>query len=268
VSGLPDQAPPPIVVFGIGGSGTRAVAQILSAAGVHIGPRLNKASDSHVIHRFLRKWSDSYLEQSGWVDAFASDASAPLPGPADPRITADLERALVDQRAGIPADDARWGWKHPRSAYLLPVFQQVVPDAHTVQLVRDGRDMAYSGNQNQLAVFGELLLGDLAGRPEPVRSIALWDRVNLAALRLSRRHRPERHLLVRYEDLCAEPRPQIRRLFAHLQFPADEALVDRAAGLVAPSPGSQRWRAADPAELHAVETAGSNALSEFGYARS
>ncbi|MGI9020723.1 MAG: sulfotransferase family protein [Solirubrobacterales bacterium] len=259
-------ARPPIVVFGIGGSGTRAVAEILTAAGVYIGPRLNKASDAHVIHRFLQRRALSYLEASGWLEPHARDPAAPPPQPADPATAEDPTCALAGHREGIPSPNARWGWKHPRTAYVLPVVHELLPDAWMIQLVRDGRDMAYSQNQNQLAVYGDLLVGDMASEPEPVRSVSLWSRVNLAALHLSRRERPQRFLLVRYEDLCAEPAAQIERLFRHVEIDFGDDLVERAAKLVSPSPTAQRWREADPDELRVVERAGAQGLREFGYA--
>ena len=214
--------------------------------------------------RFMRRHAHEYLEDSGWIAALDADADAELGPPPDPLVR-ECEAALERQRAGIPSPDAAWGWKNPRSIYLLPVIRAALPAARTVQLVRDGRDMAYSENQNQLAVYGELLVGDLGAAPEPVRSVALWSRVNLAALAFARRFGGH-HLVLRYEDLCDEPEDAARRLLAHAELPETPALLAEASALVRPSSSAGRWREAPAAELEAVSATGEEALREFGYA--
>ncbi len=141
-------------------------------------------------------------------------------------MVGDLLAALKEQRQGIPAPGARWGWKAPRTIFVLPAIHHVFRDSYAIQLVRDGRDMAYSQNQNQLEALGPALLGDLdPDTPQPVRSIALWSRVNVAAAAYGRRFMEGRHLVIRYEDLCAEPERTIARLLAHLEADPDPAVA-------------------------------------------
>jgi hypothetical protein len=249
-----------VVSFGTGGSGTRAIAGILNAGGVYLGPKLNKASDALALEPFLRRWPEEYVTTTGWVEADGSD-------PADPDLAMveDLLAALKRQREGIPGGGPRWGWKAPRTIFVLPVVHHVFRDAYAIHLVRDGRDMAYSQNQNQLEALGPALLSDLADdEPQPVRSISLWSRINLAAARYGRRNMGGRHLVVRYEDLCAEPERTIARLLTHIEVDPDP-VVARAAELVVPSLEIGRWRQHDSAEVEAVSAAGAAGLSEFGY---
>lgn len=256
---------PPIVVLGIGGSGTRAIAEILTVAGVFLGSRLNAAGDSQVIGRFIRRWAGRYLEDRGWVQALARDADADLPADADPALAGELRAALEAHRDGIPSPGASWGWKNPRTVYLLPAVHAVAPGVRVVQLVRDGRDVAYSRNQNQLEAYGELIVGDLGDRPAPVRSAALWSRVNLAVLRCGKRLAPDRHLVVRYEDVCRTPAAEAKRLLEGLGLRADAGIVERAAALVSASPSAGRWRKHDPGEVDAVEKVAAEGLRRFGY---
>lgn len=186
--------------------------------------------------------------------------------PPDPAMVEDLLATLKRQREGIPEPGARWGWKAPRTIFVLPAVHHLFGDAFTIQLVRDGRDMAYSQNQNQLEALGPVLLGDLDPDSSPaVRSITLWSRLNLAASNYGRRFMGGRHLVARYEELCAEPEPGVARILAHIGVEDDGAIVARARELVQPSPGIGRWRARNAGDVEAVCAAGAEGLGEFGY---
>ncbi len=253
---------PPLLVLGTGGSGTRVAGELMLAAGAFLGPERNRASDSRPITRFLRLHSRRYLSETGWVDARGSGLAV---GPAAADLRTELHAAVERMLADAP-DGAPWGWKNPPSIYILPLLDEAFPDARVVQFVRDGRDMAYSQNQNQLEIYGDLLVPDLAGEPDPVRSIGLWSRVNIAALAYAREHLGDRHLVLRYEDVCADPRSGTELLLGHLELDAAEPVLEQAQATIAPSATTGRWREAPGAELKAVAEAGSAGLAEFGYA--
>jgi hypothetical protein len=145
------------------------------------------------------------------------------------------------------------------------VLHSVYPDAPTAQLVRDGRDMAYSKNQNQLEDCDPIVPDGLRSAPEAVRSIHLWSRVNLAGLAYLRERKDGNHLVLRYEDLCAEPSTQMSRLLDHLGVPYTDAALERADEIIKLSSSTGRWREAPADELEAVLEAGRPALTEFGY---
>ena len=254
--------PPPVVSFGTGGSGTRAIAAILREAGIYLGPRLNRASDALALEKFLRRWPEEYVTGSDWVAA-GGEVQPPEPEPA---MVEDLVASVKNQREGIPAAGARWGWKAPRTIFVLPVIHHLFRDAYTVQLVRDGRDMAYSQNQNQLEALGPAMLTDLdPGTPQAVRSVALWSRLNVAAARYGRERMEGRHLVIRYEDLCSDPERGIARILAHLKVAGPDPVIARAHELIDPSKEIGRWRLQDPAEMAAVVATGAEGLAEFGY---
>lgn len=254
---------PPVVVLGTGGSGTRAVAEVMDAAGVYLGPERNRASDSLALKPFLKYQSEAYVTESGWVQAVERDPTV-VPDPPEALIS-ELRGALERQREGADSPDALWGWKNPRTTFLLPVFYHVAPDAPTAHLVRDGRDMAYSKNQAQLKDCRSLVPEDLRDAPVPVQSVALWSRLNLAAVAFMRARKPEGHLVVRYEDLCADPATHSERLLRHLGVPVSDAVLQKAVELVKLAPTTGRWKQAEAEEVEAVQRAGEPALREFGY---
>lgn len=256
---------PPFVVLAIGGSGTRAIAEAMRAGGIYLGPTLNRATDSMELKPFLVRWSTEYLIQSGWIEALEADPNAEIPDPPK-EVVADLRHALERQREGIPSPETPWGWKNPRTTNLVPVLTAVEPDVITAQLVRDGRDIAYSKNQNVIGDAGHLTPEHLREASAPIRQIELWSRVNLANLAYMRRLRGDGHLVIRYEDLCADPATWIDRLFTHFGLTASDAVLEQARETIKLAPTTGRWRDAPADEVDALLEAGGPALREFGYA--
>ena len=236
----------PNIIGATGGSGTRAFARIVRLAGMYTGSQLNESEDAVPFGDYSDRWINAYLASgSAAVD----------------EMRVDLRRLLAEHladRDGAPA----WGWKEPRSIYLLPFFRDELPELRFVHVVRDGRDMAFSTNQNQLRKHGRAALGpERDATPEPVRSIALWSWINLRAADYGERELGDRYLRLRFEDLCVRPREEIRRLLAFFELRGDlEALAREI------EPPLGRWRAQPPAAVAELEAAGRKALARFGYA--
>ena len=160
----------PMVIGGTGGSGTRAVAAVVRAGGGNIGANLNHALDDREIADFHDRWINLWL-----TEPEASEA------PMRRELT-----ALLESRSGAAGETAVWGWKCPTSIYLLPFLDHVVPGFRFLHVVRDGRDMALSRNQNQLRKHGDAFLGD-TGDAGPRGSIVLRSRVNEEAAEVRER---------------------------------------------------------------------------------
>jgi Sulfotransferase family len=129
-----------------------------------------------------------------------------------------------------------------------------------VQVVRDGRDIAFARNQNQVDLYGDIALG--AGpADDPVRRIRFWAWANDRARNQGAELLGDHCMCVRLEDLCHEPEAEVRRIlrFAHA---ADGALpVDE----IAPPASLGRGRQADPELVARLEAAAGATLSRFGY---
>lgn len=258
---------PPVVAFGTGGSGTRALARVLAEGGVYVGPKLNRAGDALCLKPFLRAWPEAYLERTGWVDAMWRYPGGPKPPAAPAEIVAGLREAVACQRRGIPEPGGRWGWKAPRTILVLPLVDELFEGARTIQLVRDGRDMAYSRNRQQVDEYGPIVLADLDGALTPPEwAIAMWSRVNVAAASYGRAHMDGRHLVVRYEDLGTDPAGEVARILAHAGLDDSPEAVERAAAHVSVSGAVGRWREAPASEAERVAAAGAEGLRTFGYA--
>lgn len=148
--------------------------------------------------------------------------------------------------------------------FLLPFFHRQLPTLKFLHVSRDGRDMAYSHNQNQLRKHGNVLLDrtDMEA-DQPVRAIALWSRLNLLTADYGETMLRTQYLRIRFEDLCRQPVPTIARIFAFFGLRSE---VEHIAQLeVAPPPSLGRWRTKERGTLAELYRVGRAALERFGY---
>jgi hypothetical protein len=237
------QWPAPVVIGGTGGSGTRLVAQLLRSLGVALGDNVNNAEDAIELVWIYDKYVNPYLA-SGRVDK--------------PQFEADLSAALSRHRAS--STGPVWGWKNPRSIYLLPVLDSLIPGMLFVHVIRHGIDMALSSNQNQLDKHGRAVLGPAGDRlPPPMRSALLWQRVNDSAADHGKKM-AGRYFLVRYEDACAAPQASILPVARALGIESSAKQLAVTTRAVAP-----RWPSLAPERLAEFRAAIGHCLERFGY---
>jgi hypothetical protein len=158
-----------------------------------------------------------------------------------------------------------WGWKAPRSIYLLLFLHEQFPDLKFIHVVRDGRDMALSGNQNQLNKHGAAVLSwsERLFRSRAERSILLWERVNLHAAEFGESKLHQDYLRVRFEDLCAKPVEATAQVLNFLGARIEPEAVARAE--ISPPSTLQRWQTYPPDLIAKLERLGTNSLREFDY---
>jgi hypothetical protein len=246
----------PNIIAGTGGSGTRVVARIARHGGMFIGTSLGPNNEDALEFRpFFDRWINPFLRRE----------TVPLPPAGEAEMVRDFRAALERHCAELGPEPRPWGWKAPRGLYLLPFFHTQLPTLKLLHLVRDGRDMAYSKRRRHLKIHGNTVLDPTAEDwSEPLKLMASWNRVNLLALDYGEQHLAGRYLVVRFEDLCAEPVRTIDRIFAFLGLSGDAEAIARLEVATPESLG--RWRQQDPetqAELHRI---GEAALERFGYA--
>ncbi|WP_116367398.1 sulfotransferase [Parahaliea mediterranea] len=226
-------SPPPVAVGGVGGSGTRLVAELLLRLGYDLGNDLNESFDNLTFTLLLKRlelWPperhpaeiDKALAlflaaargqlQAGAVDI---DYLASLTATSRPTHPRDwlLERArrLVQSVESPEAASDRWGWKEPNTHIFLDMLNQRIPGLRYIHVVRNGLDMAYSENQHQLFLWGRALLG-LNYQPESAEdSFRYWAEAHRRVMALGRDMGP-RFLLLNFDQLCIEPDEQLARL--------------------------------------------------------
>jgi hypothetical protein len=242
----------PNVIGATGGSGTRAIAQMVRLAGMFTGARLNESEDAYELGGFSDRW----------INAFTPYRDGALPPALETAMLDDLTALLQSHLRDL--DGPRpWGWKEPRSSFLLPFLDPHLPSLRFLHVVRDGRDMALSENQNQVRKHGSVIGLPRSGMvSEPLQSIALWSWLNLETARYGEERLGDRYLRIRFEDLCAAPSEVAARIFHFFELEADPSIAGEYVRLPA---SAGRWRDADPELVAELSRIGVEALARFGY---
>jgi len=217
-----------------------------------IGTDLNDSEDAISFGNYSDRWINTYMRYR----------NSRLPATIQAEMRRDLNTTLDEHCAPMSESAQRWGWKEPRSIYMLPFFHAQFPKLKFLHVVRDGRDMAYSSNQNQLRKHGRTLLRWRDRfRSISEQSIALWSRINLIAADYGQKHLRGQYLRVSFEDLCDNPLPVIERIFGFFGL---EGEVKQIADLEVSAPATLgRWRREESSAR--VARIGAKALREFGY---
>lgn len=223
----------PIVIGGMGGSGTRLVAQLLMYAGVFMGSNRNYAEDALDFVPFYGSYLGGNVGLTRMFQACASQHRVDIPDPA-----------------------MRWGWKNPRSYLALEFIHHQFPDMRFVHVIRDGRDMAYAKTRNMRTYWSAEESGDLIS---PERAMTVWATTNVAAADYGE-SRMTGYTSIKFEDLCRKPRRAIRGLYEWLGLHGID--VGGAVSLVNPPHTIGRW---EQHEASVVVEIGREALQRFGY---
>jgi len=121
-------------------------------------------------------------------------------------------------------DKERWGDKRPGYFSYIPELLRMFPDAQLIHLVRDGRDCVAS----------------LKRMPwwehDSVVSMCVWAQAVDYCRRAGRRVGPQRYIELQYEQLVADPEPELRRLCEFLEEDFDPSMLTphRVAGSAVP----------------------------------
>jgi hypothetical protein len=239
----------PNVIGATGGSGTRVLARVCRRGGMFIGKKLNRSEDALEFAALYDRWLNPYVAG----DLNEQERLA---------MTAEFRQVVAAHLAQRGAAGQSWGWKEPRSIYLLALLRSELPSLRLLHVVRDGRDMAYSANRMQLRKHGDAVLGE-SGDSDELRAIALWNDVNLQAADYGERELGDRYLRIRFEDLCSEPTATVARVLDFFGLPGDAEQI--AGNEVEAPPTIGRWRSADRELVAVLEQRAASALERFGY---
>jgi Sulfotransferase family len=289
----PGTRPGPLAIGGVGGSGTRVVAEIVRRLGFHLGADLNQMLDNlwftmlfrrpawyarasrrrgHGIHANLdaldrAMTSRLLLRDAPLVIGAAADLAWRGQGRSGAasgwRWSVDRARAMLGAPRFDPSRQRGWGWKEPNTHIYLPELTLHFPALRYVHVIRHGYEVACGRNQTQLYNWGRLY-GVEPPRDDqeiPAASLTYWALSNLRAIELGERL-GERFLLLDYNRLCASPRESVDELLAFLECEADETERETLAALPDASRAQSRSSRFDGASFRPqdVET-----LASLGY---
>lgn len=256
----------PVAVIGMHRSGTSLVSRILQDLGVFMGYRQDENAEA----RLFRRANDWALRRgaSRWDEPWSFREELPR---LLPEIRADFHRRLRSSRRweylGFRALRHRdvtelrepWGWKDPRTTFLVEVWRQVVPDLQVVHVVRHPVDVAASLAVREESVTtlwrrGLSLARDRGSWRVPVRSrrartleggLALWDCYVSAARALPAGMRGLVFHELGFEQLLGAPERTVAWLASRLGLEADPDRVRSAARRIRPG-RELAWKRSEP----------------------
>lgn len=247
----------PLVIGATGGSGTRVIARIAKLAGYNLGAKLNSAEDALEFYSFHDRWINRFVSAQRRRERVMPWQSA--------QMKEDFGAALACHIPQVERRRGRWGWKAPRSIYLLPFLHAQFAQLKFIHVLRDGRDMALSKNQNQIHKHGRAVLswGERLFRSVPERSVLMWERVNSQAADYGESILRENYLRVRFEDLCAKPLETTVQILNFLEATIDPGPIARTE--ITPPGSIGRWQTSSLQIVSKLEATAATSLRRFGY---
>lgn len=240
----------PIVVGGVGGSGTRVIAQMLLDANVYMGGMLNDANDNlwftlllrrpewfakatksevffmeQLFHKVMRGGEKFSLQEKIKIYSAVYDFIRYHYIKRDDwySLPIDISKSIL-KTANEKKTVSRWGWKEPNSTILISSLAEQFPKMKYLLLMRNGFDMAFSSNQLQLRLWGKKY-GVTGNSPED--SLQHWIIANDDAIAQGQQFLGERFRILKLEDLCAQPKQEIESLFKWMEIECDKTLLDK-----------------------------------------
>ena len=262
----------PIAAGGIGGSGTRVIAQILQHLGVFLGPDLPASQDT-IWFALLFGRRDIFLQDDSSFEALTSlfyrQMAAPQPlSPEEVQLVRELanqdrsqhnrqtlhrwaESFIAHGITGTP--QSCWGWKVPYTHVIVDRLLKASPHLKYVHLTRNGLDMAFSRNQNQLAAWGPIFLNrniEICPRD----SLAFWCAVHRRMQKTASQF-PDRVLMLSYDQLMADPIHGVLELLRFLQIEAQPATLESCCSHIRPPASLGRHQQHDLSVFRAEDLA-------------
>jgi hypothetical protein len=261
----------PVAIGGIGGSGTRLVAEILKQLDYYIGDDLNEMNDTVWFTLLFKRTEllgneaefsralDIFLEgMCGRRDVTAEDFAWIFRLAQHDRLQHDAawlgERAksLVRTLGQERPLRSCWGWKEPNTHIFLPELAAALPGLHYIHVMRNGLDMAFSDNQNQPRLWGPFFVKTMAPEETPRYFLKYWHLMQERAIRLAS-SMGARFLLLDLDAFCDEPRTGLERLADFLQIKRDAMPYARLEPLVKPLATRGRFRQFDLTQFDAQD---------------
>lgn len=214
-----------ISIGGVGGSGTRVIAQILRESGYFMGSDLNESNDTLLFTLLFKRENILTLTDEEFdynINIFIKVMSK------GERLT-EPERLYVE---GLAAKDRTlhnkewlsdrlkylsnniediWGWKEPNTHIVIEKLFHKIDNLKFVYVYRNGLDMAYSTNQNQLKLWGNIFLNDKSIEITPKNSLKYWCVAHKRVSSLQRTYPDKIHMLD-FDKLCHDSEGVLKEL--------------------------------------------------------
>lgn len=274
-------------IGGLGGSGTRAVAEILAQAGVFIGDDINVSNDNLTFTR-LFKDPDWYAKANqkevgkrltafrdfmefdkitvrDYGELYAAAKKNKLQ-PAGRDYYKRIFSMLTDKKQLDPSNAKRknWAWKEPNTQIYTKEILAQFDELKYIHVLRHGLDMAFSRNMQQLKNWGwkyGIQVGKNDSDSDKYRKqLDYWTATTQETKRLKEIY-PDRVYIVNFGALCANPVRTIDQLFSFCNIELDRERMKDIYSIPQISQSFNRYKKADlsvfsPDQLETVKSLG------------
>ncbi|HDH97668.1 MAG TPA: hypothetical protein ENF70_00845 [Deltaproteobacteria bacterium] len=225
-----------IAIGALGGSGTRAIAQVLIDAGVYMGDYLNKSNDNLV---FTRLFKDPFFYEHATKEIIKERLSVFESYMERDHLSLKNAKTLINASFSNPTvkntvknrlkfhgrvlhklfsriqNRAIWGWKEPNTQIYIQEIDEYFNNLKYLHVIRHGLDMAFSRNKTQLSNWGYRYgIVTKEGSTEQeisFKQLEYWIQSTKDAIDKGRNMRGG-FLLVNHSRFGAEPETQINRM--------------------------------------------------------
>jgi hypothetical protein len=245
----------PVIIGGIGGSGTRLISDLCTDLGIYMGSELNESSDTMHFVDFYDEWINKWYDFRSRPFSLSS-------------MREHFRQCFIEYLKKCNSDCI--GWKNPRSVHLVDFFHGLFPGMKFIHVVRDGRDVAFSKTQIQVERHGRAILGDLAVKvSKPVASALIWQTCNTWVREYCEMNLKEGYLVVKYEDICKDVRNEFERVTRFVGKKAGMSILNSHAKSVEDFLQKRstigRYQNEDPFTLSIIQTEIGIGLKDYGY---
>ena len=284
----------PVVIGGVGGSGTRMVAKIIAQVGFYIGSDLSPERDNQWFMLLFKRpgWyrkarlssgkiftglsllsnamivreTFSFAEIRFLLQAVMGMSLAGHNHMGDGRGVWPFVRAwkLLTITPKGRSNHAGWGWKEPNSHLYLEQMAAYFAKLRYIHTIRHGLDMAFSANRQQLYNWAPFFGVEIpkSKTDEPKAMLAYWVRANRQVFAIGERLGHRKFLVVNFDRLCMNPESEIQKIIAFLNIRPAAKDLDLAHQIPQPPKSMGRYKKYrigqfDPADL--------DELTRWGY---
>jgi len=237
-----------IAIGGLGGSGTRVVAEIVKESGYFIGNDLNKESDNLLFTRLLKNkaWRKNatkkeIVKRLSWFNSIMSGEGQNISSNEKKNLIKSINdnetfaSSIEDIDMKAYSRTVSYAWKEPNTHIYLKYLNKAIPGVKYLHVIRDGLDMAHTSNTQQLENWGSLLYDIEFNIDNPesiIRSqLSYWIKANTKAIKDGRLYLKDHFMLCNFDRLCSHPDDEIPRILNFIGIAGHNALLSRLTNL-------------------------------------
>lgn len=225
---------PSLAIGGIGGSGTRAVAQLFQEKGYFMGYDLNGPIDTLLYTLMFKRKEILLLDNLTFKEHLTlfykimateeelseNDYSILYKLAKNDNSQHDTQWLIkrIENHKNIQRKkQILWGWKEPNTHVIIDKILDNTPSLKFIYVYRNGLDMAYSSNQNQLKFWGNIFLNEDSLCITPANSLKYWCEVHRRMIRLQKVY-PEQIYMLNLDNICENPQKNLEEMFGFLKI--------------------------------------------------